>query len=475
MAILLPILGGQPVRRLLNFGIRQILIMRKKSTSEFFELHPLRILVFGYLFFTLLFTVLLMLPISSARQTSQSFVDALFMSSSGISTTGLATVDVSSFYSLFGQNVLMLDFQIGGIGYMVFFVLLFSLIRQRLSIKQKQIGEESMAGAAIGITNSFFSKVIVFTLVFEIMGAILLCICFYDGHSILRTFYHGLFHAISAFCTAGFSTFSDSLMQYKYSIPVNLTINVLSLAGGIGFTVMDDLATFLRSRRKKNYRKKITLHSHLSLLLTALIISSATLLVMITGEWGTESWPRRILLSSFQVISASTTDGFNSIDISLLPTASLFVIMILMFVGASPGSTGGGIKTTTLGIVLLATRAQLLGKQECNVFGRRISIENISKSCAILILSLMLFLFVGFLLSLTEKGSFMQICFECASALGNTGLSMGITANLSEFAKIILSITMFIGRVGPLTIGMAMVTRQKEAKIRFPAEEVYVG
>lgn len=416
-----------------------------------------------------------MLPLSSANHCSQSFVDALFMSSSGISTTGLASVDIGTTYSLFGQIVMMLDFQIGGIGYMAFFVMLYALIRRRLSIKEKQVGEESMAGASMGSAHSFFSRVLLFTLTFELLGAVLLWFCFFDAQAMMYSFYNGLFHSISAFCTAGFSIYSDSLIRYRYNLPVNLIINLLSLAGGIGFTVMDDFLIWMRGRRRRGFRKKMNLHSRLSLIITALLIGNATLLLFLSGNWSTESWCHRLLLASFQAISASTTDGYNSMDIGAMPPAALLVIILLMFVGASPGSTGGGIKTTTFGIVLLALRAQLLGQQECNVYGRRISVGIIAKSSAIFILSLMLFFIVSFILSITENGTFLQICFESASALGNTGLSMGITSSLSSFAKVILSFTMFIGRVGPLTIGMAILNKQQETKIRYPAEEVYVG
>jgi trk system potassium uptake protein TrkH len=449
-------------------------MVQKLGSSELFELHPLQILVLGYLFFTLLFTGLLMLPISSASHQSQSFTDALFMASSGISTTGLATVDIGTYYTLFGQIVMLLDFQLGGIGYMAFFVLLWTLIRRRLSIRGKLVGEESMAGATTGGTRSFFSHVLLFTLLFELAGGVLLSLCFFDPHAIVRSLYSGFFHSISAFCTAGFSLFPDSLMRYRYNIPVNLIINILSLAGGIGFIVMSDLARVIRNRRQQGFWRRPSLHSRITLFMTAAIICSATVLILLAASNSDESWFHQILLASFQVISASTTDGFNSVDIGAMPPAALAIVILLMFIGASPGSTGGGIKTTTLGIVLLATRAQLKGRQDCNVLGRRIAAEEIAKSFAILIISLLVFFLVSFALSLTERGSFMQICFECMSALGNTGLSMGITAGLSGFAKILLSITMFIGRVGPLTIGMAFFT-VKEPKFRFATEEVYVG
>ncbi|HOY43201.1 MAG TPA: potassium transporter TrkG [bacterium] len=450
-------------------------MMKNNSRGELFGLHPLQILSLGYLFFTLLFTGLLMLPAVTVSRQPLSFADALFLSSSGISTTGLATVDPGSHLTLLGQLVLLLDFQIGGIGYMVFFVMLWSLMRRRLSIREKMVGEESMAGVAKGGTRPFFFQVLFFTLFFEVIGGVLLGLCFLDPASPGRSFYSGLFHSISAFCTAGFSLYSDSLTRYRYDVPVNLIINLLSLAGGIGFIVMSDFIRLVRNRRSEGFWRKLSLHSRLSLIITAVMVIGATALIMFAKGWQEHSWSRRILLASFQVISASTTDGYNTIDIGAMPPVTLAVIIVLMFVGASPGSTGGGVKTTTLGIVLLATWAQLKGQSECNVFGRRIASGDIAKSFSIIFIALMIFFLVSFILCLTEKGSLLQICFETMSALGNTGLSMGITSGLSAFAKILLSLTMFIGRVGPLTIGMAFLEVKQPVKIRYAAEEVYVG
>ncbi len=450
-------------------------MMKKNSRGELFGLHPLQILTLGYLLFTLLFTGLLMLPAASVSRQPLSFADALFLSSSGISTTGLVTIDPGSQLTLFGQIVLLLDFQIGGIGYMAFFVMLWSLMRRRLSIREKMVGEESMAGAFQGGTRPFFIQVLLFTLVFEVAGGMLLGFCFLDPAAIGRSFYSGFFHSISAFCTAGFSLYPDSLTRYQYDVPVNLIINLLSLAGGIGFIVMSDLTHFLRMRWRKGFCRKPLLHSRLALITTTAVVLGGTLLILFAKGWQEISWPKRLLLASFQVISASTTDGYNTIDIGAMPPVTLAVIIVLMFVGASPGSTGGGVKTTTLGVVLLAIRAQLQGHAECNVFGRRIGSGDIARSFSIVIIALMVFFTVSFTLSLTEKGSLLQICFETMSALGNTGLSMGITSGLSAFAKILLSLTMFIGRVGPLTIGMAFFEVKQPARIRFATEEIYVG
>lgn len=450
-------------------------IIKKNSKGEFFGLHALQILVMGYLLFTLLFAGLLMLPAASVSRQPLSFADALFMSSSGISTTGLVTVDPGSELTLFGQIVLLLDFQIGGIGYMAFFVMLWSLMRRRLSIREKLVGEESMAGASQGGTRPFFSQVMLFTLCFEVAGGVLLSICFLDPDAVGHSIYSGFFHSISAFCTAGFALYPDSLTRYQYNLPVNLIIDILSLAGGIGFIVMSDITHLFRRRKRELFWRRPALHSRLALIITMAVVLGATLLILFAKGWQEVSVTQRILLASFQVISASTTDGYNSIDISAMPPVSLAVVIVLMFIGASPGSTGGGIKTTTLGVVLLATRAQLRGQPDCNVFGRRIGAGEIARSFSIMIIALIVFCLVSFILCLTEKGSLLQICFETMSALGNTGLSMGITSGLSLFAKILLSITMFIGRVGPLTIGMAFLEVKQPVKIRYAAEEVYVG
>jgi len=269
-------------------------------------------------------------------------------------------------------------------------------------------------------------------------------------------------------------------MPYKNSLYVNLVINFISLAGGIGFYVLNEIYESSKKRflLKKDKRiSKFSIHSKLAIIMTIIIIIVGTAIIMFSEKWPTQtSFRERVLVSSFQTISASTTDGFNSIDISKMSVTSLFLLILLMFIGASPGSTGGGIKTTTLGVIILSVWARMTGKKEITFQKRTIAAEIIEKALMIFFLFMAVLIFDLLVLTLSEQAGFLQILFETVSALGNTGLSMGITASLSHLAKVILSITMFIGRVGPLTLCLAFIKHNlPPTNIRYSEEEVYVG
>jgi len=439
-------------------------------------LNHVQLLVLGYLLIVILVACLLMLPISSAHHGTQSFLDALFTATSGISTTGLTVVDIGSYYSLFGQIVLMLDFQIGGIGYMSLYILMAYLLSKGTSYKIKNIAKESMAGAEIGSSRPFFRMVIIWTLLFEIVGGIILCLFWMNRYSVPKSIYLGMFHSISAFCTAGFCLFPNSMMPYKSSILVNMTISLISLAGGIGFFVLIDIFQMGKYQLTRKVRFRLSLHSKLTLIVTTCLLVAGTLILLSVGKWDSSvHFPQRFMEASFQTISASTTDGFNTVNIGALTPSCLVMLILLMFVGASPGSTGGGIKTTTLGVLLLSVRSHLRGQSDTNYFGRRIPQEIIGKAYSVFFLFVAVIIADLLLLCVTERASFLQILFETTSALGNTGLSMGITSQLSDVGKSALTVTMFIGRVGPLTIGLAMIGELKQARFRYPEEHVFVG
>jgi trk system potassium uptake protein TrkH len=433
-------------------------------------------LVSGYFAVTLLFTFLLMLPVSSQQHGRQSFIDAFFMACSGISTTGLAVVDIGSYYSLFGQFVLMLDFQVGGIGYMAFTVVLVLLFGMNLSMKNRSVAAESIAGAGFGQIFYFFKRDLLFTLFIELASGLILFLFWMSKFPMLKALYYGLFHSISAFCTAGFSLFPDSLVSYKDSLLVNLTINLTSLIGGIGFLVMSELFDQGKKLLKKQGHLTVSVHSRLAFVMTTVVILSGTAVIFLSEKWPSEMGiEERFRDSSFQSISASTTDGFNTVDIGAMAPASLLVIIFLMFTGASPGSTGGGIKTTTLGVILLTLWSKIRGKKDSNCFWRRIPDELSTKAFVIFQLYLMILLADWFVLTLTENQGSLQILFEIASALGNTGLSTGITSHLSGLGKMTLALTMFAGRVGPLTLGLALMEDGTAGGFRNAKAEILVG
>jgi trk system potassium uptake protein TrkH len=450
----------------------------KKSNNLLKKLNPLQLLAIGYFIVTLLFAFLLMLPLSSKTNTSQGFIDALFAASSGISTTGLCVVDIGSFYSRFGQIVLMLDFQIGGIGYMALFIFIAYMFKKNLSIKNRIVAGESISGAIAGkgFGYNFFTRVIIFTFIFELLGGIILFLYWLPVYPFFTALYYGIFHSVSAFCTAGFCLFPDSLMSYKNSITVNLVINIISLLGGIGFYILTELYMISKKALRHEKYERLSMHCKLAITVTLIVIVVGTAIIFFSEKWqASTDIKERILTSSFQAISASTTDGYNTLDISVMSSTSLFMMILLMFIGASPGSTGGGIKTTTLGVLFVTTLAKLRGKKDNNLFRRRISDDVKDKSFLIFFMFILVAIIDLMVLTLTEKTGFLQIFFEIISALGNTGLSTGITPSLSDLAKLVLSITMFIGRVGPLTIGLAFLAESVNPSFRYPEEDIFIG
>lgn len=440
------------------------------------KLSPIQILMLGYLLIVIAGALLLSLPISSDKGTSQPFIDSIFVATSAISTSGLSVVDIGSYYSLFGQIVIMLLFQIGGIGYMTFVVFIAHIFGMGLPFKTSIIAKESLATDSLHMLGKFFRKVIIFTLFFEGIGAAILAIFWMNEFSPLYAIYLGIFHSISTFCTAGFSTFSSSLINYKSSSIMNLTIDILSLVGGIGFFVLIDLYNYYYRRFKGIFPNRLTLHSKIVLFVTSMIIVIGSLVIFISERWPeNNSFYDKLIISFFQSISASTTDGFNSVDIGAMSAASLTILMVLMFIGASPGSTGGGMKTTTLAVLFIAIESYFRGKERINAFYRELPFETVTKAFVLFSLFIVITVIDAVILANTESALYIQVLFEIVSALGNTGLSTGITPELSFIGKLALTITMFIGRVGPLMIGTAFIIKKKYHPIRYATEDIFIG
>lgn len=440
-------------------------------------LTPYQLLVLGYLVVTLIGAILLSLPISSREHISQPFIDAMFVATSGISTSGLSVVDIGSYYNLFGQIVLLCIFQIGGIGYMTFIMFFIYLFDVKMPITTKNVALESISGNNYKIFKKFFIYVLAFTFVFELSGAIILTLSWIGEYSVAKSIYFGIFHSISTFCTAGFSTISDSLMKYASKPVINFTVIIISIIGGIGFIVLYDIYSFIIKKIKNIYPRRLSVHTKIVLIVTLIVMLSGTVIIFLSEKWDNSiNYPNRIMISLFQSVSASTTDGFNTIDINKMSPTSLIVLISLMFIGASPGSTGGGIKTSTLGLIVLFVIYQIRGRDNnINCFKKEISNNTINKAFGIFFWFIVIIIFDSLILNITEKSSFIRIFFEIVSALGNTGLSTGITSSLSFTGRLILIITMFIGRVGPLTFVFSIAGRQKTLPYKFAQENVFVG
>jgi len=420
-------------------------------------------------------TLLLMLPFASVNQTWLPFIDALFTATSAATTTGLVVVDTGSYFSFFGQLVIMFLIQIGGLGYMIFIAIAILGLGGKLSLVDKLILNESIAHPSSLNIKKFVKIVIVLTLSFELIGAGLLTLFWLKDFPLGQAIYYGVFHSVSAFCTAGFVLFSDSFIEWRGDLGLNLVIIVLSLAGAIGFFVHYDVYTVIKARLNKNFIYGFSAYTKMVVMITGGLIGWATIMMM-AGTWPEAySLKERMLASIFQSVSASTTTGFNTVDIAVLAPISLLAIIFLMFIGASSGGTGGGIKTSTVGVLALFVLSFLRGEEDVQFFKRRLPDTLILRAVAILLIMLAWLAMTLMILLLTEKGTFLQLVFEMTAAVSSGGLSMGITSSLSPGGKFLMVLTMLVGRVGPLAIGYSLLGKIKPTHYRNATAEMLVG
>jgi len=440
------------------------------------RISPIRILVIGFAILTLSGALLLMLPEASINGTSQSFVDALFTAASGVSTTGLIVVDTGNYYTFFGQLVIITLVQIGGLGYMVFIVLAFLVKKDKISLHGRKVMRESL-GRPTKLDMFKFTKIVfVFTFVIEFIGAVGMFLYWVKIFPPGTAAYVSIFHSISGFCTAGFSLFSDSITAYGHSYYLIIVIDILCIAGAVGFFVLYDVYEYFRKPGKGEKLVSLSLHSKLVLSLTGcLFIAGIIAVFFFEGSHFSNTFGNKFLESSFQVVSASTTTGFNTIDIGSMTGSSLFIIIILMFIGASPGSTGGGIKTTSFGVLIKHIYSVLRGKSGTNLFRRKINSKIITNVIVLTGTAVIWISVAVVILSYTENTYFLKILFETVSAYGTVGLSTGITSTLSVTGKIVLTLTMFMGRVGPLALGFSLLNGNIINGYSYPEEEVLIG
>jgi len=445
--------------------------MQKFIFKKFSLFTPFQSLTLGYFLIAFIGAAILTLPIASANNTSQSFVDAFFTASSAITTTGLIVVDTGTYYSLFGQIVILVLFQIGGLGYMIFFGLILYLFRRKPSLKGRLGFQESLVGITLSNAKKFIKRIVLTTLFIEIAGTILLTLAWRHDFPINKAVYQAFFHSVSAFCTAGFSLFPDSITTWKNNGFVNIVILIITLAGSLGFFVLFDLGRFIREKG----RHRLHTHTKLVLITTAFLIIAGTIALAISNPPTASDITSSALFAQFQAASASTTTGFNTVDIGAMNNFSLLVLILLMVIGASPGGTGGGIKTSTTATALMTVRSTMRNQKDINIFSRRIARGTADKAIAITIIATLI-IFADFLiLSLTEKGRLLGLLFETVSALGTVGLSTGVTPNLTVIGRIIISITMLAGRIGPLAVAVSFARRKYDPGYRYPEAEIFVG
>ena len=437
-------------------------------------LTPVRSLSLGFSTLSIIGAFILIMPFSSANGQFTPFLDALFTAASAVTTTGLIVVDTGSYYNLFGQTVIMILFQIGGLGYMIFVALAVLGFGRGLSMSYRILLRESINRPTKIELIKFVKLMIYFTIAIEAVGVIALTIYFAQYFDFGKAFYSALFHSISAFTTAGFSVYPDSFIQFQSSLILNGIIIGLFLLGAAGFFVLYDLYSFAFLKTGK-IKKRLSTHTKLVISLALILnIIGVVLIFFSESDKFSSVLSEKLIFSTFQSLTASTTAGFNTIDIGAMSVPSLFYIIVMMFIGAGPGGTAGGIKLTTFGVILFSLYSELSTKKGISIFKRSISDVTVKRSLTIALLGVLWMLTAVLLLTLTEDSTFMTILFEVVSALGTVGLSAGITAGLTSFGKIIIIITMLIGRIGPLAIGLSVVRKEK-VSVKYAEDEILVG
>ena len=446
--------------------------MKKSKTSQ---LSGVQILALGFAIVILIGAVILTLPISSKSGNATNFLDSLFTATSAVCVTGLVTLDTGTYWNEFGQVVIMLLIEVGGLGFMAFTTLLAILLRRRITLRDRLIMQEAMNTFSIQGLVKMVERIVLFTVLVQIIGGVLLATQFIKDYGFLKGLYFGIFHSVSAFCNAGFDLFGgySSVTSYSSNAIVLLTLSIIIIVSGLGFTVIIELLKYKKDRR-------LSTHTKLVLLMTSILLFGG-ILFMFALEYnnpetlGPMSIKNKILNAIFSGVSPRTA-GFNSISLDKMTSGGKFLTIILMYIGGSPGSTAGGLKTATFGIIVLTVVSVIKGREDTELFGRRLSKELVYRAFAILMISFSLVVVVTMLLCITQpKEQFIDLLYEATSAFATVGLTTGVTQRLNFIGKIIIMITMYFGRVGPLTVALALTNKRKNKGYRYPETKILIG
>jgi trk system potassium uptake protein TrkH len=431
--------------------------------------------VLGFASVILVGALLLSLPIST-QLGHIDFVNAFFTATSAVCVTGLVVVDTGTHFTVFGQLVILALIQIGGLGFMTSATFLFLLVGKRITLRERLVIQESLGQYSIQGLVKLIRYILMTTFIIEGIGALLISLRLKSLMPLDKAVYYGVFHAVSAFCNAGFDIFGGflSLTSFTGDVLMNIVFSSLFVFGGLGFTVINEIY-------QKRSLKRLSLHSRLVIMITFLLIVIGFIVIFILekdnpGTLANLSTKDKIIASYFQAVTPRTA-GFNTINIRDMRPATLFFIIILMFIGASPGSTGGGIKTITFGALAIAIVSIIRGREEVNIMGKRIPQDVINRALVVTGVSVVFVSVTAFVLVATNTHGydFIDLLFEAVSAFGTVGLSTGVTRDLSSLSQIFIIITMFAGRVGPLSLALALSGRTKKSGIRYPEEKIIIG
>jgi trk system potassium uptake protein TrkH len=432
------------------------------------------LLFYGFAVIILIGTILLALPISSQSGQFTSIVNSLFTATSAVCVTGLVVVDTGTYWSVFGQSVIFVLIQIGGFGFMISATLFLLTLGRRMGLREKLVISEAIGVSKLGGLFTLIKRIALYTLIIEAIGAVFFYFSFSGDYSVGESIWKAAFHSISSFNNAGFDLFGNfsSLAGFQNNPAFLITTSILIILGGISFLVVADI---VRARGLRN----LSLDSKLVLITTALLLVIGTAVIFLTelkdiGKLGISSMPNQLLNSFFQSVTARTA-GFSTINMAQIEDYALFFTMLLMFIGGAAGSTAGGIKVNNFGILTASIWSAIRGKEHPGAFKREFIEQQIYRALAVVILSLGLVGIVVFLLTITEDFKFINLLFESISAFGTVGLSTGITPSLTTAGKMIVAVTMFAGRLGPLTIALALIQRQKPTEFHYPKESIRIG
>ncbi|HET9529617.1 MAG TPA: TrkH family potassium uptake protein [Blastocatellia bacterium] len=467
------------------------------------RLHPSQLVVLSFALVILIGSVLLYLPVSTAPGSRIRYVDALFTAVSATCVTGLVVVDTGTVFSVFGQLVILGCIQIGGLGLMTFTTVFMASFGYRLAITDRIAIQESFHHTPMGKLGTLIKYIVIATLITEAIGALLLAVYWIvveRFESVGQTVYHAIFHSVSAFCNAGFSLYPDNMMGFQGDAVVQLITAALIIAGGLGFLVGLDIKEYLQQRLFHRYwsravrervesirpRARLSVHTRLVLISTLILLVIGTVSYYFLERRGAFSgmgfgtaW-----MNAFFCAVTPRTAGFNTIDYAQFGGPALLCTMVLMFIGANPGSCGGGIKTSTFGLLVAYSISRWRGYQRLHLFGRTVPQESIDKGAAVVVAAVALIIIASSALMLTEtrgttaaesQREMLGILFETISAFGTVGLSLGQTLILTDPGKLIVSAVMFIGRTGPLTLALAIRLKQRREHYRFAEENIMVG
>ena len=444
------------------------------NVSRKIKLSAVQILAIGFLSLIIIGGIILSLPISSASGTGTNIIDGFFTSTSAVCVTGLITLDTATHWNYFGKTVIIILIQIGGLGFMSFTTLFALILKKKITLRERLVLQEAMNTFGIQGLVRLMRYILIFTFSIEFMGALFYATQFVPQFGVLKGIYYSIFASISAFCNAGFDLMGNfsSITSYATNITILLNTSALIIIGGLGFAVWSELYSF------KNL-KKLSLHTKIVLLTTLILIVCGMVFIFLFEHNNAKTIGNMSIIdkltNSFFASVTTRTAGLNSIPLNDMTGASKFLTIIFMFIGGSPGSTAGGIKTSTLAIIVLIIIAIIKGREDTEVYGKRISKDTVQKAILVFMLGIFIVLVVTLILTITEQASLESLIFEAVSAFGTVGLTLGVTPHLSIIGKIVIMITMYLGRVGPMTVVLAITRKKRKRDYRYPEDKILIG